>query len=222
MIATPNGYEQLLLCLAARGPARIPVPVNAQMRPDEIDHVDARLAAPRSSIRDAAEVAGGRAARASRCRPSPSDVAALFYTSGTTGKPKGVELTHRGLVGSVASARCCPSGLRRDEAVVGAARRPHHGLRRRARHGLRGRAGVLPAPLQPGAGARRHRGADASVFVGVPAMYRMLLEAGEQRDLTSVRVWISGADAMPADLAAKFKKMGATAVKAPNRVQRAQ
>jgi len=45
----------------------------------------------------------------------------------------------------------------------------------------------------------------------VPAMYRMLLEAGaEDRDLTSVRIWASGADAMPADLARRFKKMGAT------------
>ena len=52
----------------------------------------------------------------------------------------------------------------------------------------------------------------ATLFIGVPAMYRMLLEAGApDRDLTSVRVWGSGADAMPADLARQFKKMGATA-----------
>ena len=49
------------------------------------------------------------------------------------------------------------------------------------------------------------------MFVGVPAMYRMLDEAGaEDRDLTSVRVWASGADAMPPELAERFKKMGAT------------
>jgi acyl-CoA synthetase (AMP-forming)/AMP-acid ligase II len=40
----------------------------------------------------------------------------------------------------------------------------------------------------------------------------MLLEAGaEERDLSSVRAWGSGADAMPAELAAKFKGLGATA-----------
>jgi long-chain acyl-CoA synthetase len=51
----------------------------------------------------------------------------------------------------------------------------------------------------------------ATAFVGVPAMYRMLLEAGaEERDLASVRVWGSGADAMPADLAQRFKKLGRT------------
>ena len=52
----------------------------------------------------------------------------------------------------------------------------------------------------------------ATMFVGVPAMYRMLMEAGAtDRDLTSIRLWGSGADAMPADLARRFKQMGATA-----------
>jgi len=51
----------------------------------------------------------------------------------------------------------------------------------------------------------------ATMFVGVPAMYRMLEEAhAAERDLTSVRVWASGADAMPPELAERFKKMGAT------------
>ena len=51
----------------------------------------------------------------------------------------------------------------------------------------------------------------ATMFVGVPAMYRMLDEAhAAERDLTSVRVWASGADAMPPELAERFKKMGAT------------
>jgi len=38
----------------------------------------------------------------------------------------------------------------------------------------------------------------------------MMLEAGaEQRDLKSVRMWSSGADVMPADVAHKFQRMGA-------------
>jgi acyl-CoA synthetase (AMP-forming)/AMP-acid ligase II len=42
-------------------------------------------------------------------------------------------------------------------------------------------------------------------------MYRMLLEAGAaDRDLTSVRAWMSGADVMPAELARAFKGFGAT------------
>jgi acyl-CoA synthetase (AMP-forming)/AMP-acid ligase II len=51
----------------------------------------------------------------------------------------------------------------------------------------------------------------ATMFVGVPAMYRMMVEAGaEEHDLSSVRMWSSGADVMPADLARRFQHMGAT------------
>jgi acyl-CoA synthetase (AMP-forming)/AMP-acid ligase II len=48
--------------------------------------------------------------------------------------------------------------------------------------------------------------------MGVPAMFRLLLEAGaEERDLSSVRAWMSGADVMPAEVARRFKAMGASA-----------
>ena len=48
------------------------------------------------------------------------------------------------------------------------------------------------------------------MFIGVPAMYRMMLDAGaEQRDLASVRLWSSGADALSDDIAARFQRKGA-------------
>ena len=74
---------------------RLPAPVNATMRPDEIDHVVSDCGATLRS-RSAAEVGPAAAPSLERAVPAePDDVAALFYTSGTTGKPKGVELTHR-------------------------------------------------------------------------------------------------------------------------------
>jgi acyl-CoA synthetase (AMP-forming)/AMP-acid ligase II len=52
---------------------------------------------------------------------------------------------------------------------------------------------------------RRH----AMMFVGVPAMYRMMLEAGAVgRDLSSVRLWASGADTLPDDIVAVFQRKG--------------
>src|SRR3954467_14537704 len=108
VIATPNGYEMLLLSLAASRAGAIPVPLNAQMRADELKHVmDDSSAA--LVIRAANEVDGHDPLTEAH-KVDPDDVAALFYTSGTTGKPKGVELTHRSLVGQVAAAGGLPTG----------------------------------------------------------------------------------------------------------------
>src|SRR5580765_5190416 len=93
VVATPNGYEQLLLCLAASRAGAIPAPVNPQMSRKEIAHVvggsEATLVINRAIEIDGADPL-------TKAGPAvSSDVAALFYTSGTTGKPKGVELSHR-------------------------------------------------------------------------------------------------------------------------------
>ena len=55
-------------------------------------------------------------------------------------------------------------------------------------------------------------GRRAGIFIGVPTMYRLLLEAGaDQRDLRSVHLWLSGADVMPPELAERFQRMGSAA-----------
>jgi long-chain acyl-CoA synthetase len=211
VVAGDNGYEMLLLCLAASRAGAIPVPVNPQMRPDEVAHVIADSGAA-LVLRSANEV-DGRPPMETAVAADAGDVAALFYTSGTTGKPKGVELSHRSLVGQMAVAGALPTQLvLRGEAVVGLP--VAHIMGFAVIIGLA--SAGLPVYFLP-----RFRAIDvldaieerhSSVFVGVPAMYRMLLEAGaEQRDLSSVRIWGSGADAMPAELAQKFKAMGATA-----------
>ena len=49
----------------------------------------------------------------------------------------------------------------------------------------------------------------ATIFVGVPAMYQMLLEAGlDDHDLSTVRIWGSSADAMPDEISKEFRKRG--------------
>jgi long-chain acyl-CoA synthetase len=52
----------------------------------------------------AALLARGRARPVPSQKPGPDDVAGFLYTSGTTGKPKGVVLSHRNLSSNVAAA----------------------------------------------------------------------------------------------------------------------
>ena len=209
VIATPNGYDQFLLTLAVARAGRLPAPVNAQMAPAEVDHVVADSGA--SLVIHSADEFDGDAPFGPAAAADPEAVAALFYTSGTTGKPKGAELTHVGLLGGMSMVAVLPTELRRDELVlalpvahifgfaivVGAACAaiPVHFFER-----------FHPVAVLDALESRR-----ATLFAGVPAMYRMLEEAGAaHRDLGSVRLWMSGADAMPADLAHRFKRMGAT------------
>ncbi|MCU1351483.1 MAG: putative AMP-dependent synthetase/ligase [Acidimicrobiales bacterium] len=209
VVATPNGYTQVLLSLAVSRAGRLPAPVNAKMTASEIDHV-VRDSGATLRIESAAEVddAGPLAAAAPA---AAGDVAALFYTSGTTGKPKGAQLTHRGLLGGMTAGAAFPAVLRAPEMVLALPVAHIYGFMM-----IVGAAVVgLPVYFLPRFNPVRVLDAiesrRAGLFAGVPAMYRMLLEAGaEDRDLTSVRMWISGADAMPSDLAARFKRFGAT------------
>lgn len=214
VVATANGVDQFLLCLATSRAGRVPAPVNPQMRPAEVDHVIADSGAS-LVIRDAGELASGAGSRSgpkAPATPSSDDVAALFYTSGTTGSPKGAELTHRALIGGLAPMAAYPAWLRDDEIVMSLPVAHIMGFIAVLGPTL---AGVPMYFLRHFVAARvldvieERR---SSLFMGVPASYRMLEEAGAaERDLSSVRIWMTGADVMPAPLARRFKSYGATA-----------
>ena len=110
--------------------------------------------------------------------PGPQDAALLAYTSGTTGKPKGVPLTHRQLAVSIRAAMAAWH-WRQDDVLV-------HALPLYHQHGLGGlhaaliagatahvRSRFTPADLVQT--ARQHH---ASVLFAVPTIYQGLLDAG--------------------------------------------
>lgn len=208
-----NDYGFFLACVAVARAGGVVVPVNPRMRDEEVDYVVEDAGAEIVDVVAlGAELEASDPSGALPAGESPDDVAGIFYTSGTTGKPKGAELTHDALVNPASLGALWPARLRRDEAVVALPIAHIMGFA-----ALVGAAGTgIPVYFLPRFSPRAVLDAieerRSTVFIGVPAMYRMMLEAGaEGRDLSSVRVWISGADVMPPDLARRFKKMGAAA-----------
>ena len=87
VLATPNGYRQLLATLAVARAGGVAVPVNAQMRPSEIDHVVDDAGAT-LVVRDTAELDRRRAAAHTR-RPRPPSPARTTWPRSSTrrGRP---------------------------------------------------------------------------------------------------------------------------------------
>src|SRR5215472_6630265 len=112
--------------------------------------------------------------------PRPDDTALLAYTSGTTGKPKAVPLTHRALLLS-ARVAMASWGWREDDVLT-------HALPLFHQHGLGGVHAVLIAggtahiasrfTAAGLAGAVREH--HATVLFAVPTMYQALLDDGQR------------------------------------------
>jgi long-chain acyl-CoA synthetase len=214
VVATPNGVDQLLVCLAVSRAGGLPAPVNPQMSLAEVDHVidDCGATLVIRDPRDLDTGKGSRSAPTVAAHPNAGDVAALFYTSGTTGRPKGAELTHRALVGQVAAAAAWPNVLRHDEVVMALPVAHIMGFVALVGPAMAGVPVYFLDRFSPTRVLDVIEQRRSSAFIGVPTMYRTMLEVGAaERDLRSIRVWISGADVMPADLARQFKSFGATA-----------
>lgn len=211
VIATENGFTQFLMCLAVAQAGGLPAPVNPQMRPAEIDHV-VRDSGAQLTIFSAADLES-LPIQPRRKSPdvAPADVAALFYTSGTTGSPKGAALSHKALLGQVSLASLWPFPFRDDELVMSLPTAHIMGFVALIGPAIAGVPVYMIEKFSPRRILTAIEARRSSAFIGVPAMYRLLEEAGvDEYDLRSVRVWISGADVMPSDLAERFKARGAT------------
>jgi len=114
--------------------------------------------------------------------PDPGSEAVLFYTSGTSGPPKGVPLTHRNLLANLAAVL--------DEGLVSANDRLllplplHHvfpfavGLLTAPASGV---PVVLPHALTGPALARALKDGEVTIILGIPRLYRVLLDGVQRR-----------------------------------------
>jgi acyl-CoA synthetase (AMP-forming)/AMP-acid ligase II len=143
-----------------------------------------------------------------RSMPRPQDTAVLAYTSGTTGIPKGVPLTHRQLAASITSAMAAWrwSG---DDVLV-------HALPLYHQHGL---GGLHAALIAAGTVHIRSRftAADlaltidatrASVLFAVPTIYQALLNAERPvEQLGALRLAVCGSAPLSPALAERLPRL---------------
>lgn len=122
---------------------------------------------------------------------SAASPAIMLYTSGTTGKPKGVVLTHGGVAATLASLERAWKWQRRDRLL--------HTLPLHHTHGvIVALLGALwagaTAQIMPFEAARVWElFAESTVFMGVPTMYAKLVEAFRNADDATRARWSAGA-----------------------------
>jgi long-chain acyl-CoA synthetase len=137
------------------------------------------------------------------------ETAVILYTSGTTGKPKGAELTHANLALNVDACRQLFS-LGPEDVVLGALPLFHAfgqtcGLNAAVSSGA---PLVLMRRFESGgalAAIERHR---VTVFEGVPTMYAALLHHPEREgfDVRALRLCVSGGAALAVELLREFER----------------
>jgi long-chain acyl-CoA synthetase len=137
----------------------------------------------------------------------PDDTAVLLYTSGTTGKPKGAELSHFNLYynAEYAASKLLPLG---PDTVALTCLPLFHSFGQTVMHNAICYAGgtvVLMPRFDPEGALRLMQQHRVTLFAGVPTMYFALLNhAGGSYDTTSLRYCLSGGAPMPVEVMRAF------------------
>jgi long-chain acyl-CoA synthetase len=137
------------------------------------------------------------------------DTAVILYTSGTTGRPKGAELTHANLRRNAAVSATTLFGLEPDDVVMGCLPLFHSfgqtcGLNAAVSSGA---CLTLLPRFDPGKALEVIQRDRVTVFEGVPTMYVALLNHPRRGefDSHSLRVCVSGGAALPVEVLRGFE-----------------
>jgi malonyl-CoA/methylmalonyl-CoA synthetase len=129
------------------------------------------------------------------------DTAILVFTSGTTGQPKGVPLSHANLLSSATAVNLAWRWAPDDRLLLTLPLFHVHGLGVGLNGTLcAGAAAVLRARFDAADVAENCR-RGATLFFGVPAMYQRLASTGGAEALGALRLIVSGSAPLSADLA---------------------
>ena len=139
-----------------------------------------------------------------------NDTVVLLYTSGTTGQPKGAELTHHSMSTNAATSAETLVELTEQDVVMGCLPLFHvFGLTCGLNASILKGSCLTLIPRFDAEKALEIVGRDhVTVFEGVPTMYSGLLHAvnADKADMSSLRTCISGGSAMPVEVMKNFEK----------------
>jgi len=238
-LVLPNVLSFPLVYYGALLRGAVVVPMNPLLKAREIHYhlrdSGARLVvAAQASAQTAAEAAGAigieavaidgvepDALMAAHATADPAartddDEAAILYTSGTTGPPKGAELTHGNLSGNARTTAQTLLGATPDDVIMGCLPLFHaFGLTCGLNAAVLSGASMTLLPRFDGAAALSLIQRDqATIFEGVPTMFSRMLHAPNSGsvDIARLRVCVSGGAAMPVDVMRSFEQTFSCAV----------
>ncbi|MGE0826653.1 MAG: AMP-binding protein [Candidatus Binatia bacterium] len=209
LLFAPNSAEWIIACLALLTAGLVPVPVDTQIADEDLQHVladsDVSLIVTTDALAQRVLALAPRVRSEVICldtpeseirswwrfaktpanafpQVNPADTAVLFYTSGTTGRPKGVPLTHRNLVANHSTILALDLVSRDDRLLLPLPL--HHVYAFTA--GMLAPLGlgvpvVLPASLTGPEIVRALKQERATLILAVPRFYEALLSAMETR-----------------------------------------
>ncbi|MDP9101231.1 MAG: long-chain fatty acid--CoA ligase [Actinomycetota bacterium] len=138
----------------------------------------------------------------------PDDTAVILYTSGTTGKPKGAEITHLNIIMNVDVSAMDSFDIGPEDVVLGCLPLFHtFGQTCCMNTAFRVGAAVVLLPRFDGATALDLLVDEGcTVFMGVPTMYLGLLEAAKtSAKRPSLKTALSGGAALPTPVLTRFE-----------------
>src|SRR3954467_6898090 len=220
----------MAVCYGILGAGGVVVPMNVLLKGREVDFyvsdsgakavfvwhgfADACVDAPAEVIKvtpgEFEQLVIGADSAPENAERAGGDTAVILYTSGTTGTPKGAELSHDNLRTNCEVTAQTLAELTPDDVILGALPLFHSfgqtcGLNAAVSGGAC--LSMIPRfdPVKALEIIQRDR---VTVFEGVPTMYHAMLNVPDREayDVSSLRLCISGGSAMPVEVMRGFEK----------------